>query len=251
MLAKVTGVSRPLDDYPRPNLAVDLALFTLVPDPEGGRHALGVVALDAGPDPLALPGRFVREGQRVTETVDDVLEVKLGHRPRRLDLRMLGVYDDPSRDPRGWVVSLAWSAAITEHDLARLTPEAQTVPVRGDASRGRRVTRTPLAYDHDDMVTTGLRRMRRRYERLPDPDGLLRAPYTLSRLRHAHEAVLGEPLKRDTFNRRMREFLEPVVDKSGNEVLSQESVGRPAQVFRPLRRVQGSGPFPLPRATSG
>lgn len=248
MLAKVGRMSRPLDEFPRPNLAVDLALFTLTRDTDDRRPTLGVVVLEPPEHPLTLPGRFVREGQRVTEAVDHALEQKLGHRPRRLDLRMLGVYDDPSRDPRGWVVSLAWSAAMPEHDLARLTPEATVLSVRGEASRGRRVTRVPLAYDHDEMVTTGLRRMRRRYERLPDPDGLLRAPYTLSRLRHAHEAVLDEPLKRDTFNRRMREFLEPVVDKAGNEVLSQESVGRPAQVFRPLRQAQGSGPFPLPRA---
>lgn len=239
-------MSRPLDAYPRPNLAVDLALFALAPD-DDGRPTLGVVTLRTADGSPALPGRFVREGQRVVDAVQATLETKLGHRPRRLELHSLGVYDDPARDPRGWVVSLAWSAATTEREVDRFVPEARLLPVRGDASRGRRTTRVALAYDHDDMVTTGLRRMRRRYERLPDPDGLLRPPYTLSRLRRAHEAVLGEPLKRDTFNRRMREFLEPELDRDGNEVLSQESVGRPAQMFRPVRRVSGSGPFALPR----
>jgi hypothetical protein len=47
--------------------------------------------------------------------------------------------------------------------------------------------------------------MRARYESAPDPDGLLPAPFTLAQLRHVHEAVLGDKLRKDTFNRRMRE----------------------------------------------
>lgn len=100
------------------------------------------------------------------------------------------------------------------------------------------------------MVTTAVRRARRHYERSPDLlRRLLAPPSTLSQLRHVHEAVLGEPLKRDTFNRRMQPFLTPATDARGGSLVS-DTGGRPAQMFRPRSskdRDPEAGPFPLPR----
>lgn len=243
-----------LDAYPRPNVAVDLALFTLLPSAEGNHHdRLGVVVLRGSDGTPTLPGRMVRERETIRETVKELVQEKLSHRPTaRWTLRMLDVFDDPDRDPRGWVWSVGYSVAISRHEADLLTPQAELLAIRGSAARGTRSTSEKLSYDHDDIVSMAVRRMRRRYEKAPDPDGLLKAPYTLSQLRHAHEAVLGAPLKRDTFNRRMREFLEPAMSRSGEEMFTSETVGRPAQLFTPRRVAvrEVSEPFPLPRSGS-
>lgn len=241
-----------LADYPRPHLAVDLVILTVGPPrPEDERVSLGVVVQRGAENVPALPGRFVRDRHTVLETVREILTEKLDFQPRKdLHLELVGVYDDPDRDPRGWVVSVSHTTTLRVDEAGRLSRDlVEILTVRGPATRGSRVTREPLAYDHDAMVTTAVRRARRRYERSPDPLRLARAPYTLSQLRHVHEAVLGEPLKRDTFNRRMQPYLTPALDARGEPSVS-DTGGRPAQMFRPLTskdRDPEAGPFPLPR----
>ena len=183
------------------------------------------------------------------------MDDKLGFRPRRrLLLDLLGVYDDPDRDPRAWAMSLAYACTITPEERDHLErSESEVLPVGGAADRGRRVTAESLAFDHDDMVTTAVRRARRRYERSPDPLGLVRPPWTLSRLRHVHEAVLDTGLKRDTFNRRMSPYVKPKLDSRGEEMVTSASIGRPATLYCPAgsnRTDPEAGPFPLPRSTT-
>jgi 8-oxo-dGTP diphosphatase len=236
-----------LGDFPRPHLAVDLVILTV------GPSGLGIVVQRRSDGVAVLPGRFVRPRHTVLQTAGEVLSEKLGYRPRHdVVLEQLGVYDAPERDERGWVVSLSQLMALRAEDAADLDPErAEVLPVRGDATKGRRVTRESLAYDHDEMVTTAVRRARRRYETSPDPLRLAGSTYTLSELRHVHEAVLGEPLKRDTFNRRMQPYVVPAHHRNGEPQIS-DTGGRPAQMFRPVSRRDRdpeAGPFPLPRAS--
>ena len=241
--------------YPRPHLAVDLVILSVgIRPPTDERLSLGVVVQRRTDNTPVLPGRFVRERHTVDQTVRELLTEKLDYDPsRRLYLEMLGIYDAPERDERGWVVSVSHLTTLRPEEAELLSPETvEILPIRGDATRGRRVTRESLAYDHDEMVTTAVRRARQRYERSPDPLRLARPPYTLSHLRHVHEAVLGEPLKRDTFNRRMQPYLKPATDSRGDLQMS-DTGGRPAQMFQPVSRKDRdpeAGPFPLPRATS-
>jgi ADP-ribose pyrophosphatase YjhB (NUDIX family) len=245
--------SADLARHPRPHVAVDLVILTIT-DPAERSPELGVVVVRGSDNTPALPGRFVRERHTIKQTVDELMAQKVGFQPRRdLRLEMLGVYDDPDRDERAWAISIAYATAVSpaEADLMRAAG-GELLPLHGAADRRRRVTPERLAFDHDDMVTTALRRARRRYERTPDPLGLLRPPYTLRELRKVHEAVLDEPLRRDTFNRRMQEHLVVATDRNNEPLYRSETVGRPAQMFRPrLRKDRDpeAGPFPLPRAT--
>lgn len=244
-----------LSDFARPTLAVDLVILTVGQHrPDDDRLALGVVVQRRADGAAVLPGRFIRERQTIEETVRAILHEKLRYQTgSKVYLDMLGVYDAPDRDDRGWVVSVSHTTTLRPDQAARLSPEVvEILPIRGSAARGRQVTRESLAYDHDQMVTTAVRRARRRYERAPDPLRLARAPYTLSQLRQVHEAVLDEPLKRDTFNRRMTEYLAPATDRRGQPLMS-DTGGRPAQLFGPIKtkdRDPLAGPFPLPRSES-
>ena len=49
---------------------------------------------------------------------------------------------------------------------------------------------------------------------MPDPAPFLNG-FTLAELRGLHEGVLGQPLRKDTFNRRMIDQLEPQVERDG------------------------------------
>jgi ADP-ribose pyrophosphatase YjhB (NUDIX family) len=210
-----------LGDYPRPSVAVDIALLTVV---DGQLNA--VVQRDPEGRP-ALPGRFVRERHTVDETVREVLELKLGLSPDHVHPHLLRVFSDPDRDPRGWTISIAHSVALPPAELSGVVGELAPVASDGRLESGER-----LLYDHDQILASATDSLRRRYEERPDPDNMLLPPYTLSDLRKLHETVLGRDLMRDTFNRRAEPLLSPLAAPSG-EPAKRVDGGRPARLYEP------------------
>ena len=107
----------------------------------------GIVLVKRAHDPYegkwALPGGFVRYGEMVEDAAvreaeeETSLKVKLR--------KIVGVYSDPSRDPRGHVVSVCFLAArINGRPLAK-----------GDAAEARIFKDIPwgeLAFDHSRIL---------------------------------------------------------------------------------------------------
>jgi ADP-ribose pyrophosphatase YjhB (NUDIX family) len=207
-------------------VAVDVAVLTVAP-PTGGRRTgcLAVLVEDVeGEDRRALPGRFLRQRQTVADCVTDALRVKAGLEVKAR-ARLLRVFDDPGRDPRGWTLSLAHALVLPPARLQAATGTLVAIARDGSLSTGE-----SLLFDHDEIVTEATVRMREQYELLPDPDGLLDRPFTMAELRATHEAVLDASLLKDTFRRRMESHLQPLLDADGDPVLRSDG-GRPAQVY--------------------
>jgi 8-oxo-dGTP diphosphatase len=98
----------------------------------------------------ALPGGFVDEGETVASAAPRELGEETGLRVSALE--MLGVYDTPGRDPRGWSVSVVYLARI---------PARADVKGGDDASDACwfAVDELPgLAFDHAVIVADALRR---------------------------------------------------------------------------------------------
>jgi len=206
---------RRLVDFARPSVAVDTAVLSL--DPDVGLVVLQVRrAAEAG---WALPGTFLHEGERLADAVERSLREKAnvgGLHPRQLH-----VFDDPRRDDRGWVLSVAHVQVVRLERLAsRFSETTRLMPV---AAPGR------LTYDHRSIIERAVVDLRSRYRRKPDPDRLLGEEFTLRQLRLVHEAVAGVALQRDTFRRTMWEQLVA----TGTTVA--EARGRPAELFRRRR----------------
>lgn len=202
-----------LTRFPRPNVAVDVAVLTLVDT--GSR--LGVLVLERDDDPagLALPGRFLRPDESVVETLGTALRSKAAVDVGDRRPELVGVFDAPERDPRGWTVSLGHAVVLPAGGVHGATVPVDELP--------------PLLFDHVAIVDEAVRRVRHRYELRPDPDGILTDPFTLAELRGVHEAVLREPLQRDSFRRRMEPLLQPHV-RDGRQT-SRSSGGRPARTW--------------------
>jgi ADP-ribose pyrophosphatase YjhB (NUDIX family) len=238
--------AKSLSSFPRPNVAVDIAVLTVAPATETsddvGRLSVLVLRRDEEPNGV-LPGRFMRERRTINETVQEVLELKLGLEPGDISPTLLRVFDDPHRDERAWTLSIAHAVTLSSPRLSGCAAEVVPIGLSGDLATGEK-----LGFDHNEIVREAVAAMRDRYETAPDPDGLLEGPFTLSELRRLHEVVLGERLRKDTFNRRMEQALEVQYDEAGSPA-TRRGTGRPAQLFRVRSRgVSAPRRWRLPRA---
>ncbi|HEV7936754.1 MAG TPA: NUDIX hydrolase [Solirubrobacteraceae bacterium] len=134
------------DAYPRPMLTVDVVVLA------GAAMSRRVLLVRRGNPPFrdswALPGGFVEQGEEVARAAPRELAEETGLQLEELEL--LGVYDTPGRDPRGWTVSVVY--------LARIQVE---VPVAGadDASDARWFATDSLpepAFDHAVILADAL-----------------------------------------------------------------------------------------------
>jgi 8-oxo-dGTP diphosphatase len=96
----------------------------------------------------ALPGGFVEERERVADAAPRELAEETGLRPG--GLRMLGVYDTPGRDPRGWTVSVVYLATVNSEMSVKGADDAR------DARWFHTDALPRLAFDHDTIVADAL-----------------------------------------------------------------------------------------------
>jgi len=194
------SAGKTFEDYPRPSVAVDTAVLTVIDDQLCVLLTLtNDAARGKSTEQWRLPGTFLHQGEVLADAVRRSLKEKAG--VKGLLPRQLHVFDDPKRDDRGWVLSVAHLAAVRA-DCIPLTDRTRLVPVEdvGD-----------LQYDHEVIVDFAASDLRDAYRRLPDPghliadawDGEPPGAFTILELRRLHEAVLGETYNSDTFRRSM------------------------------------------------
>ena len=100
----------------------------------------------------ALPGGFVEYGERVEECVVREFQEETGIRVS-ID-RLIGVYSEPERDPRGHTITLAYSLN-TQGGALKDSEETHAEWVQlGDLPR--------LAFDHDAIVADYLKSIKKR-----------------------------------------------------------------------------------------
>lgn len=205
-----------LEHYPRPSVTVDTAVLTISDE----RLCAVLVKSAVATSGWALPGTFLHPGETLADAVLRSLRDKAGISGRTP--RQLHVFDDPERDPRGWVLSVAHVDVVPESKLAEALQgdNMRLVPVE-DLVTGK----PKLPFDHPIILAKALEYVRTAYAEHPDPGELMRAPFTLRELRLVHEVVAGEPLQRDTFRR----LMEPQLYATGE--MSDGGRGRPSRLF--------------------
>jgi 8-oxo-dGTP diphosphatase len=210
-------------------VAVDVALLTII----DGRLQLLLVEPDAPAlaGSWALPGRRVRDDEGLDDTAHRALRELGGIEAPDAHLEQLRTYGDPSRDPSGRVVSVAYLA---------LTP---TRPARGPRGNRTRTARffdvaelrgdagPRLAYDHDRIVPDAIERARSKLEYTSLATAFVAEPFTLAELRHVYEAVWGVDLDAANFRRKVVSTEGFVVPAEGMAKPGPGG-GRPAQLYR-------------------
>jgi 8-oxo-dGTP diphosphatase len=228
--------------FEHPSVTVDVALLTV---DDGALRTL-LLRRDAPPHKgrFALPGGFVDMREPLDDAAARVLEEKTG--VRRVFLEQLYTFGAPARDPRTRVITVAYFALVDRArlaDAALHTPGGTTlarlaVPWEGeaggrvDAIGGDEPRPLPLAFDHADILGMAVKRVRGKLDYTPIGFQLLPERFTLSALQRVHETVLGRPLNKDSFRRRM--LASGLLEATGEQERAVDH--RPAELYRFARR---------------
>ncbi|WGS88702.1 NUDIX domain-containing protein [Methylomonas sp. UP202] len=219
--------------YENPLLTSDAVLFTYHEE----RLKVLLVKRSNHPDQgkWGLPGGFVDlERDKILEdTVVRKLKEKTGIDPPYLEqLQSIGNAD---RDKRGWSVTVVYTALMAYQDCEthiETVTDAQWLPL--DV-----VNSMELAFDHQTIIGLARERMRQKALYSIVPAYALPETFTLPELQHLHEILIGKPLQKKSFRRRI-EQAELLVD-TGEK---RSEGGRPAVLYR---MKQGSGAYTFVR----
>ena len=220
-------------DFPRPLVTVDVAIFCVIED------ALQVLLVrrpsepsDPFPGKWALPGGFVDVAR--DKTLLDCAQRKLREKTgvSTSYLEQLGSWGGADRDPRGWSATHAFFALIPGSDVTlQKGANAQEV----EWADAEPASRKRLAFDHADILGAALARLRSKVEYTSLPAFLLHEPFTLPQLQRTYEIVLGRPVDKSAFRKRMLDsaFMEEAGMVDG-------AFGRPAMGYRLRDRSQAA-----------
>ncbi len=230
-----------LASYPSPNLAVDLVLITIC---DG---ALRVLMMERQEEPFAgrwvLPGGFVHPREMLDDTARRVLGAKTGLAD--LPVEQLYSFSSPERDPRGWVVSVAYLALVPSDRLLAAIGEGRGLRLVeiavGSGSAGRVAPLGITAdgepvepgFDHREIVTVAVERLQGKLDWSMVAFGFLPEEFTLFELQRVHELILGRGVNKPHFRKKMLDRTFP--DGRGLGPTGRFSRGgrhRPAELYR-------------------
>ena len=218
--ASVTAITATNSDgYPTPiGLAADAVVFTLL----DGRLSVLLHRRAEAPrrGDWSLPGGFVGPTESSQQTAARKLAEKTGVEHGYLE--QLRTYDQPGRDRRGWLPSVAYLALVDPGSL----------PERADAAWWPVDTLPELVFDHALMVADGVDRLHGKLWFSNIAMGLLPEQFTIRAAQLVYEALSGRSWDRGNFERKFRKLglVQPT------EQTASEGRGRPARLYEFVSR---------------
>ena len=192
------------------------------------QHSLQVMLQPRDRDPFkdepALPGGYIhaQTDADAQAAAERVLLSKAGLNSPYLE--QLATFSGPTRDPRGWSVSIAYFALVAPQNLSGATAG------RPDQNQWLHIDQLPgLPFDHAHIIQVALDRLRTKSHYSSLPAHLLGDSFTLPQLQAVYEAVLGETINKVSFRRKVDELamLEPIAG-----AMESGRANRPAQLYR-------------------
>lgn len=182
-----------------PLLTVDAALFTY--------HAetLKVLLVERSVHPdkgkWALPGGFIdpQVDDSLEQTVMRKLREKTGVTPPYIE--QLCTLGNAKRDKRGWSVTVCYTALMAHQTCESMIDTVTTAKwVAVETSE-----KMDLAFDHTEIISCARERLRQKALYSIVPGYVLPKKFTLPELQHVHEILIGKPLQKKSFRRRIEQ----------------------------------------------
>jgi 8-oxo-dGTP diphosphatase len=203
-------------------IAVDIALFTI----RDNELLVRLIRVNRPPlfsNSQGLPGGLIDPKETAEETAKRLIRTKGMLDAEKLYTEQLYTFSALERDPRGRVVAVAYLALVPWERLSATeqadTHDAWWAPVNEIRS---------LAYDHDQMLTIAIDRLRSRITYTTLIGKLMPKEFTLTELEHSYESILHTGLDKRNFRKKILKlnFITPLPHKRTGGAF------RPAQLYR-------------------
>jgi 8-oxo-dGTP diphosphatase len=205
-------------EYEKPSVTVDIVVFT-IKDKD-----LKILLIKRNLEPFknmwAIPGGFVLKGETLEHAA--IRELSEETNVKDIYLEQLYSFGDPDRDPRGWVVTIAYYALISSENLNLLaSTDAKDVKWFSIYDLPK------LAFDHAKILETALTRLRSKLEYTNVALELLPKKFTLTQLQNTHEIILNKTLDKRNFRKRILSLnvIEPA------DEFKRDGSHRPARLY--------------------
>lgn len=211
------------EHFPHPAVTVDVLIFTV------REKKLEIILVKRGINPYkgmwALPGGFVE----IKEALEDAAKRELIQETGVKDvyLEQLYTFGDPERDPRERVITVSYFALIPSE---RIKLKATTDVT--DAAWFVVHNLPKLAFDHKQIIETGVERLKSKIGYSNIVYGLLPNKFRLSELQEVYEVILGQKLDKRNFRKRMLSL--GLLKMTGEKEI--EGAHRPAMLYQFKRK---------------
>lgn len=205
--------------YERPSVTVDVVILTL----REGRLKVLLIKRKRWPfeGMWAIPGGFVNPDESLEDAAERELKEETG--VGDVYLEQLYTFGDPGRDPRTRVITVVYYA-LMRSDRLRL----RAADDAADAGWFSLHDLPELAFDHHKILSYTLQRLRGKLEYTTIGFQLLPREFTLSELQEVYEAILGRPLDKRNFRKKLLQT--GILERAdGTRRVGQH---RPAQLYR-------------------
>lgn len=207
-----------------PLVTVDIALFTI----DGG--VLKVLLAKRSNEPCA--GLWALPGGALDPYADSDL-IGAAHRVMTNELGLtlahmeeVGSSSGAARDPRGWSISVLFLGLLPMDQAAAVAGK------RVDAVEWFKASdpAQSLAFDHPVLLKRAVDHLKNKVAGNVLPLHMLPEKFTLTQLQRTMEAVMGMPIEKSAFRRRLKErHSDDLVEAVGE---FERGVQRPAQLWR-------------------
>ena len=181
-------------EYPRAALTVDIVVFAL------DENDLQVMLIQRALEPFerqwALPGGFVQLDETLDEAARRELQEETGL--KNIFLEQLYTYSMVDRDPRERVITAAYFALVNL--------EGHTVRASTDARNAAWFSCNDLpalAFDHEEILSDALERLRGKVRYQPIGFELLPKKFALRQLQHMYEVILDREIDKRNFRKKI------------------------------------------------
>lgn len=179
-------------DYPHPSVTTDCVIFGF----DGTK--LRVLLVERGVEPYkgrwAFPGGFMQMDESAEAGALRELQEETGL--KKAYLKQFHTFSDPARDPRERVITIAYYALVRLQDVKGGDDAAKAAWFPLDEVPA-------LAFDHDLILRTALKELRRQIHFEPVGFELLPEKFTVKELQMLYEAILDVKFDRRNFYNKM------------------------------------------------
>lgn len=216
---------QPLADF---KVGVDNVIFSV----DTAQNRLLVLLIMRQQEPFlnqwSLPGTLVREGESLEDAAYRIMSEKI--KVNNLYLEQLYTFGGPNRDPREAIDSFGVRYLSVSYFALVRFEEAELIADKVTGIAWYPVKQVPqLAFDHNEVLAYGHRRLRNKLEYSPVAFEVLPETFTLNDLYQLYTTVLGDNFA-DYSNFRARLLKLGFLSDTGIKI--SRGAGRPASLYK-------------------